>query len=322
MVIKAVYFTQAGYLLAQKLQDKGLALTAYDGKDGRYRIFVKENFAKGEKLLFIGAVGIAVRAIAPYICSKDKDPAVVVVDDKGQYAIPLLSGHLGGANRLAQEIAAALLGNAVITTATDIHGVFAADEWAAKQGMPVRNIEHIKHVSSKLLRGERVCLHTDEAELSLLPKGVVLKQPSEIYIGTSLTKGQKKLHVVPKCCVLGVGCRKGIDAKEIEDLFAEVCKEVCEEAFYAVASIDLKKEEAGLLAFCEKHKLGLYTFSALELQEVPGQFSASDFVKKTTGVDNVCERSAVKMTGKLLLQKQSQNGVTMAVGQKKLDLQF
>ncbi len=322
MDIKAVYFTQEGYLLANRLKDRGLSITVYDGREGKYRLFVKENFAQGEKLLFIGAVGIAVRAIAPYIRTKDEDPAVVVMDDKGQYAIPLLSGHIGGANRLAWQLAEALGGRAVITTATDIHHVFAADEWAAKQGMTVRNIENIKRVSSKLLQGEQVALQTDEASLSMLPTGVVLTQPSEIYIGTNLAKGFDKLHLVPRCCVLGVGCRKGIDSEEIEALFSKVCEEVCEEAFYAVASIDLKKEEAGLLAFCEKHKLCLHTFSASELEAVPGQFSTSDFVKKTTGVDNVCERSAVKMTGKLLLQKQAQNGVTMAVGQKKLDLQF
>ncbi len=322
MECKAVYFTNNGRLLAEKMQKCGVSLSAFDGRGGQYRCFVENCFQKGERLIFIGAMGIAVRAIAPYIRSKDTDPAVLVMDEKGQFVIPLLSGHIGGANRLAQYIAEVLGAQAVLTTATDIHGVFAADDWAAKNGMTVKNIGHIKGVSSKLLGNECVALETDEAKEAALPQGLYLAKPGEIYIGSDMKKGQDKLHLVPKCCVLGLGCRKGSRLEDIETLFSDVCKLVCKDAFYAVASIDLKKDEPGILAFCKKHALAFYTFSAAELQAVPGAFTASAFVKQTTGVDNVCERSAARMTGRVHLPKISKNGVTMAVGQKVLELNF
>ena len=111
-------------------------------------------FAQNEALIFVGAVGIAVRAIAPLCRSKASDPAVVVVDECGRFAVPLLSGHLGGANDLARAIAALCGAVPVITTATDAHGLFAVDEWARHQNCRVLEPERIKTVSGKLLAGE------------------------------------------------------------------------------------------------------------------------------------------------------------------------
>lgn len=112
-------------------------------------------FAQNEALIFVGAVGIAVRAIAPFCRSKASDPAVVVVDECGHFAVPLLSGHLGGANDLARAIAALCGAVPVITTATDAHGLFAVDEWARHHNCQVLEPERIKTVSGKLLAGSR-----------------------------------------------------------------------------------------------------------------------------------------------------------------------
>ncbi len=322
MSIEAVYFTETGRLLAEKLGKSGLNLTATDGRQGRYKTFVQNHFKQGESLVFIGAVGIAVRAVAPYVCSKGTDPAVVVLDEGGQFAIPLLSGHIGGANRLARRIEAAIGATPVVTTATDVHGVFAIDDWAAQNGMKIQDIGKIKQVSAKILKGEAVSLEADEVETSSLPNGLFWAQPAEVYIGANVQKGESKLHIIPRCCVLGVGCKKGSSEADIEALFAEITKEICEEAFFAVASLDLKKDEGGLLAFCKTHRLPFHTFSAEELGRVPGQFTASAFVEKTTGVDNVCERSAAKMADHIVVKKTTKNGVSMAVGQTRLKLHF
>ena len=101
-------------------------------------------FETADALVFVGAVGIAVRAIAPHIVHKSLDPAVVVIDEGGNFAVSLLSGHLGGANELARKIAAVTGAEAVITTATDVRGVFAVDEWARRQKLHVENPEYIR----------------------------------------------------------------------------------------------------------------------------------------------------------------------------------
>ena len=106
--------------------------------------------------MFVGATGIAVRAIAPYIRDKVSDPAVVVVDELGKYVIPVLSGHIGGANRFARRLAVELSATPVITTATDLTGAFAVDSWASENGLKILNTERIKAVSSKLLAGRKV----------------------------------------------------------------------------------------------------------------------------------------------------------------------
>lgn len=129
-------------------------------------------FAQNEALIFVGAVGIAVRAIAPFCRSKASDPAVVVVDECGHFAVPLLSGHLGGANDLARAIAALCGAVPVITTATDAHGLFAVDEWARHQNCRVLELERIKTVSGKLLAGEPVLFWSEFPIAGPAPAGV------------------------------------------------------------------------------------------------------------------------------------------------------
>src|SRR5699024_10852507 len=123
------------------------------GKPDSLSDWTKKHFADDDGLVFVGAVGIAVRAIAPYIEKKWKDPAVVAVDECAQFAVPLLSGHLGGANRLARAVSEVCGAQAVITTATDVNGVFPVDEWARCQGLSVIAPQHIKLISGKLLAG-------------------------------------------------------------------------------------------------------------------------------------------------------------------------
>ena len=295
-MIHLISFTDRGQSLAEGLAER------LGGKAGRgvpLAEWTREYFQTGNALVFVGAVGIAVRAIAPYVDSKATDPAVVVVDEMGQFAIPILSGHLGGANDLARKIAALCGAQPAITTATDLNGVFAVDEWAKRQNCAVVNPEGIKHVSGTLLVGGKVEISTHWPIAGESPEGIVL-------------------HLVPRIVTLGVGCKRGTAAETLEMAFCTLLEResVSEKAVYQVCSVDLKKDEPGLLDFCERRGLPLITYSAEELAAVEGDFPASDFVRQITGVDNVCQRAAVLGSGgRLIGLRYAENGVTMALAE-------
>lgn len=296
--------------------------------DGMLSAWTLEQFRSCDALIFIGSCGIAVRAIAPHIQSKTTDPAALVIDELGTYCIPLLSGHLGGANALASRLANALSAIAVITTATDINHVFAVDAWAKSQGLIIENPQRIKWISSRLLAGDTVKLKSSIPIHGELPFGICIGDDDYDILISHRTRGrQEALRLIPPAVVLGIGCKKGVDAQAIEKAFElmqgranchplAVCK---------VCSIDLKADEPGILEFCKQHKLPFETFSTAQLNGLDGSFSSSTFVKSVTGVDNVCERSAVcgcGEGGRLIAQKNAGNGITMALAMRPCFISF
>ncbi|WP_367924322.1 cobalt-precorrin 5A hydrolase [uncultured Ruthenibacterium sp.] len=308
-------FTDKGMKLANELAQ------ALDGKAFRCNeslslsAWTEQAFSEADALIFVGAVGIAVRAVAPYVKSKASDPAVIVVDECGQFAVSLLSGHLGGANKLAKRIAAICGATPVITTATDVNGVFAVDEWAKRQNCAVLDPSRIKEISAKILGGKTVTLHSLWPVQGTPPQGMQLGQPGDFEL-TLYGRDEGVLRVVPRIAVLGVGCKKQTSQSLLEQSFQLLLQEsgLSEKAFYKVCTIDLKQNEPGLRAFCANRGLAFQTFTASQLRSVSGTFSASDFVQSVTGVDNVCERSAVLGSeGVLYRKKQVSDGVTMAV---------
>ena len=204
-------FTDTGLALAKRL---AVALPGSVARCGRDGVSLAEwssaQFVHSDALIFVGAAGIAVRAIAPHCKSKTTDPAVVVVDECGRFAVPILSGHLGGANDLARAIAAVCGAVPVITTATDAHGIFAVDEWAKHQNCTVLEAERIKHVSSKLLAGQSVRFAAEFPVQGTLPAGVdPARTPAEADFALTLSPAGDALHLVPRIGVLGIGCRRG-----------------------------------------------------------------------------------------------------------------
>lgn len=310
-------FTAKGEALAHRLAEALPGSVSRCGGDVTLKGWTAEHFAQDEALIFVGAVGIAVRAIAPYCRSKAADPAVVVVDEGGSFAVPLLSGHLGGANALARALAKACGAVPVITTATDVNGLFAVDLWAKAQNCAVLEPERIKHVSGALLAGQTVRYWSPWPVAGEPPAGVKKADPPEAAdFALTLTPQGGALHLVPRIGVLGVGCRRGTTAQQLEEAFAAFCAAsgLSPAAVCAAASIDLKKDEPGLAAFCKAHGWPITFYPADELRAVPGQFTPSAFVASVTGVDNVCERSAVKASGgTLLLPKTAGGGVTLAL---------
>ena len=235
--------------------------------------WIGEMWQTASLLIFIGAAGIAVRLIAPFVNDKRTDPAVLVIDEQGKYCISLLSGHLGRANEWTLKIAAALDAEPVITTATDREKCFAVDLYGQDNGLQLENKALAKQISAALLYGI-------------------------------------------SCVAVGIGCRKGAAQSQIANAVGTLCETtgIQPHCIRLIASIDLKKDEPGILGFCKERKLPFVTFSESELNSVRGDFSESLFVQKQTGVSNVCERSAVLAceSGILICRKTIADHVTAA----------
>lgn len=289
MRIDAIAFTDKGQAWGERL-----GLTVSRGTPVMQ--WAREHFDQADALLFIGACGIAVRAIAPLCKSKTTDPAVVVMDEAGRFVIPLLSGHIGGANELAADIAARIGATPVVTTATDGRGIPAIDTWAVHNDCAIENPSAIQPVSSALLAGQAVGVMISERTLT---------PPYPVT-----------LTLRPRTLVIGVGCKRGTSAEYIETCVTQFLRDngLSLLSVRAVASIDLKADEPGLTAFCAKYRFPLLTYAAEALMALPGVFSCSEFVLRTTGVDCVCERAAVMASGQgLLIGKTRFEGVTLAL---------
>lgn len=308
-------------------------------------VLVKESLAawtgrqmKGaDFLIFVGAAGIAVRAIAPFVASKVSDPGILVVDVKGQYVIPLLSGHLGGANDFSEQIASYIGAQAILTTATDVNHLFAVDVFAKKNRMHISDMKLAKRVSALLLEKKYLQAGAGSSFLvnaEKIPKELLFekKESPDGTLATFWIKTDENeiLHLIPKNIVLGIGCKKNTPMEKIERLVQQVLEQfqIRREAVFAVASINLKKEEKGLVDFCEENNWPFFTFPAERLRALEGEFSVSSFVSSVTGVDNVCERSAMLAasessgTAALLIKKQAEDGVTVAVAVRDWSVEF
>lgn len=295
-----------------------------------------EWFERADALVFFTAAGIAVRCIAPFVSDKFHDPAVLVVDENARFVIPLLSGHAGGANRLAGIIAKALDSQPVITTATDGRGLFAVDVFAVENGLVISDRTKAKRISSRLLAGEEAAVFSDCAGMLRLSDSSLRKCLNRYGKGTVQAADRAgadiilsfrqlpedpadALYLIPRILTLGIGCRKGTARDRISDAVLEMLEKngIFRQAVSGIASIDLKKNEAGLLAFAKEWQLPIIFYTADELRAVSGDFVPSSFVESVTGVDNVCERSAVLLAGKnggLLIGKHKKEGVTAAAG--------
>ena len=208
--------------------------------------------------------------------------------------------------------------------------MFAVDNWAKDNGCAVLDPPHIKYVSGALLRGETVGVRSDFPVAGRLPAHISLDAEAEsgfvIGFDTKAAPFAHTLHLVPRIVYAGIGCRRGTDADKIESAVQEALAAagVPWEAVCGAASIDIKKDEPGLLLFCETHGLALTTFSAETLRQAAGDFTPSAFVAETVGVDNVCERAAVCAAGggRLLWRKTARDGVTVALAARDFRVTF
>ncbi len=332
MKIEAAAFTERGRMLAERIFDGWQPETvAYRKAECPLQEWAKRCFSEKSALVFIGACGIAVRTIAPFVRDKLSDSPVLVLDEAGRFVIPILSGHVGGANELAMRISDRCGAAAVITTATDVRGIFAVDVFARKNRLTIVNKEGIAKFSAKLLRGEQAAVSVQpgvritgwrrELQRTAYPPGpetdlVISEEPEALEKGI--------LGLKPKIYVLGIGCRKGKTKEEIADWIKRTVPTEAKDIAY-LASIDRKKEEPGLNVWAAEHGIPFLTFSKEELFNVPGEYSSSGFVKEQVGVDNVCERAAMAAAGEgaeLVVKKQAGNGITVALARRKWSICF
>lgn len=288
--------------------------------------FYGELFIWADALLFVGSCGIAVREIAPHVRDKRTDPAVICIDELGKFVIPLLSGHIGGANELARNIAKKLNAVPVITTATDINHRFSVDSWAAQNGLVIDDIHRAKLVSAAILE-RNIPLVCDFPIATGLPNGIISGNGGELGISISYQKKEpfvQTLRLVPQILHLGIGCRRGTPVSVIRDAVAMVLEQnrIDGHAIKCVASIDLKADEKGMLQFCKEQGVASVFYSAEQLRNMAGDFTPSEFVQSVTGVDNVCERAALMGAETLIVKKRALNGVTVAVAAEKLEVRF
>ena len=287
-----ISLTAEGAKLAAKISAKVGGQTFAKGKDySKLAELVAEVFGKFDGLIFICAAGIVVRMIAPHIVDKLSDPAVLVVDERGQNVISLLSGHVGRANELTVEIAKAIEANPVITTATDVEGKFSVDAIASRLGLVPEPKEAIKAINAAILRGE------------------------EIFV----TAGEVRLNLIPQNLIAGVGCRRGTSSLKIFEAIERACATIHQpiERVKLLASVDAKKNEVGLLSLAEAMGLEIKFFSGTELQKKIDEYKLeeSKFVTRSVGVGNVCEAAALCCVeeARFALPKTTFKGVTVAL---------
>ncbi len=340
--IALIAFTRRGCELAQTLARNLVKRSAYAGAScsvcGPARIaadadmdidayddlssWTAGHFATADALVFVGAAGIAVRAIAPHVKDKFSDPAVVSIDEAGRFAIPLLSGHVGGANDLARAVADMVGAQAAVSTATDVNGLFAVDEWAARHDMVIVERDIAKEVSAALLEGRAVGFESDFDFDWDLPQGVAdgaVGGAADIGFVVSMSEQARPfprtLHLIPRIATVGVGCRRGTSPEVLKRAVYDALAEahVSARAVATLASIDVKQDERAIIQLAHDEGWELKFYSAETLASVPGEFSYSAFVERTVGVGNVCERAACAEGGMLIMNKQSGDGVTVAI---------
>jgi cobalt-precorrin 5A hydrolase len=308
--------------------------TGHDGVEIFHRLTDRVNpcFQRFDGHLFFMASGIVVRTIAPLLQDKTVDPAVVVVDDQCTFAISLVSGHLGGANRLAVQAAELLGATPVITTATDVNQKPAIDLLAEQFSLKIENPDGIKRVNMALLAEEPIHLHDPSGWLgSGLPGAVPFPPdhpggseagatPARPGVRIDDTIGSASPHTLvlrPPSLVAGIGCNRNTSCEEIGQALHEVLERfaLSPGSLRSIATIDIKSDEKGLCALAAEMELPLHFFTKDQLAAVEDVPTPSATVAKHVGVPSVCEAAAIlaSRNGRLIVPKQSTPNVTVAI---------
>ena len=328
-----------GLKLKEALQDSVLYMSkgTFGSFDQKKNIFtfdslgleIKKKFNSHTGHVFIFSTGIAVRLIAPLLESKIVDPAVVVVDDNGNHAISLISGHLGGANVLTKKIADIIHARPVITTATDINGLPAIDLIAKEKGLFMETPWNIKRINMAFLTGKLIHLYDPFGFVEEKLQGISRVKETDddqdfekIFCSPEIRPVSRETMILrPPVLSVGIGCNRGTKVEEIYHFLARVLEDgnLSMHSIDCLSTIDLKENEEGLLSLAKKMKLPLDFHTGEKLNSVESIETPSEMVEKHVGVKSVCEASAILSAdnGKLIITKKKNKDVTIAVAIRK-----
>lgn len=322
------------YVLRKFQGAAGKAAIAFDD----LRELITRLWQEGSSLACIMASGIVVRMIAPLVTAKDSDPAVVVLDDAGKFAIALLSGHLGGANELAERCAWLLGARPVITTATDANNLPSFDLLAKEQGWVIEELGAVKLLNSLLLDNQPIAVVdcTDRVRSWFHGSGKLsfygtiasaLKSNAQGFLFVTNRQLPRQvtpenlLILRPRNLVLGIGCNSGTSADEIEAFVQQHLKRLLlsPRSVYSIATVEAKRDEPGLVACAERLGVALTCFSSEELNRVAAPSPPSAYALAAIGARGVAEPAALLASGndRLLLKKVKSENVTLAVAERK-----
>lgn len=303
------------FTLSKYSDDKTISM------DKGFKDTVSKVFDCYDGLYFIMASGIVVRTIAPLLKGKDIDPAIITSDEDGKFIVSLLSGHLGGANKLASLIAETIDGIPIISTASDVSGSIAVDIIAMKLKAHLKDLESAKDVTALIVNGEKVELR--------LPKNMLVDQYSfpssenkeKDTTGIVVISNRQNImmtQIIPKNIILGIGCRKNVAAKTILDAIELTMKEhnIHMDSIKHIATVDVKSDEIGLLEICNKLDKKLIVIGREQIKPIQDNYEGSDFVEKTIGVRCVSAPVAYlssNKNGKFITEKKKYNGVTVSI---------
>lgn len=321
------------------------ALPKYLGTAGKSALALEEELGSLFERLWpdvdgfvcIMATGIVIRSIAPFLKSKTSDPAVVVMDDAGKFSISLLSGHLGGANELAERCAFIAGARAVITTATDANGLPSFDMLARENGWIIEDISRIKTLNALLLDDEKIAVVDDTGLVRAFFHGQGRLQFHDSFIAGLRSEAKGFLFVTnsiippqlraesllvlrPKNIALGIGCNSGTSADEIEGVIFSCLKRLLlsPASIAVIATAEAKRGEAGLIETAERFAVPLICYSSHELNDVDVPSPPSDHALEAIGAKGVAEPAAIIASagGRLLLKKIKSGNVTLAIAEK------
>ena len=306
--------------------------------EGSVKKAVPKLFSSYEGLIMIVSIGAVVRLIAPYLQNKMTDPGVVVIDDRAEHVISVLSGHLGGANELTNEVAALLDAEPVITTASEVQKTIPVDLLGRRFGWTWESKENLISASAAVVNEEQVAIVQESGETNWwtydtpLPDNITIyetigqameEKPDASLIITHRQLTNEELPILdhgvlyrPKVIALGIGCNRGTTAEEIEQVIIETLDELqfSIQSVKAICTIDLKKDEDGLLQVVDKYDWEFITYSPAQLNEIPFN-NPSDVVYKYTGAYGVSEPAALRysQSDELILEKKKSGNVTITV---------
>jgi len=329
MKIVVVALTEGGRNLAEQIS-KALDNCTVDSRELPVFDKIKELWAQDvDAIICVMATGIVVRTLSKLCFDKMSDPCVLVLDEKGDFVISLLSGHIGGGNELARTLASKIDAQAVITTASDVTGHTALDLWAKKNCLQVTDKAGLTEKSAKLINAHSLTLYT-EHEVESLPVdfvSVATPELADIIVSDRLFPESTALILCPCALTVGLGCNRGTSVKDfiiaVDELFSDNSLRL--DSIASFASIDLKHDEEGMLAFAAGKKLPLKFYAKEELNQVE-DVSTSAVVFAATGAKGVAEPAAILAaktptgTGTLIVRKRKWKDVTAAVAIKMIRL--